>query len=95
MAHHTRARLKKKMSDDVDLKRLGLLLLAAVDASRGGYVLIRLGSMPLGQREVRVNVRHGADEHTSRSHAPIGAPAVTEALDRALDWLRRQPAPDP
>lgn len=82
------------MVGDADLRRLGLLLLAAVEASGGGYVLIRLGSMPLGQRELRVNVRHGSDEHTSRSHAEIGAPAAIEALERALDWLRRQPARD-
>lgn len=81
--------------DDADLKRLALLLLATIEASGGGYVLLRFGTMPLGQREIRVNVRHHGEEHTSRSHAPIGCPATTEALARALDWLRRQPNYDP
>lgn len=79
------------MTEDLELARL---LVAAVEASKSGYVLIRIGHMPLGQPEVRVNVRHGTDEHTSRSHAPLMRPAIVEALGRALDWLRHRPVLD-
>ena len=76
-----------------DLGRLGPLLLATIAASRGGYVLIRLGARPGGPLELRVNVRHGTGEHTSRAPAHQGAAAVTAALTRACAWLARQGAP--
>lgn len=84
---------------DLTINRLGLMTLAVVDMSEGGFVLIRTGARMRRAagltRELRVDVRSDGKQHTARSKCPalddmdgvVAAEAITQALDRAREWL--------
>lgn len=71
-------------SDALDLQRLGLLTLAAMDMSTD-----RIIQLSQSRRGVyRVDVMAHEFHHTSRS-----AISLLDAMDNACDWLRRMAKP--
>jgi hypothetical protein len=70
--------------DALDLQRLGLLTLAAIDMSMNQTIQISQSR----QGTYRVDVISHDLHHTSRS-----AGSLLDAMDHACDWLRRMAKP--
>jgi hypothetical protein len=85
----------------IDLGRIALMLLAILETSEGGYMLLRYSTKPEGKTagerndNWRVNVRFAGMEHTSTAQVTSRGKSRTHAwqclllcLDRAQQWLR-------
>lgn len=77
--------------EDLDLRRLGLLLLTATGLSARGYVLIRAGRRDRrGTREWRVNV---LTDPTAREKTSVGL-TLQSALEHVVERLQAAHAED-